>query len=131
VNPLFAPDNLLYPWLEEHHQIFIANWLRAQKQAKRLTFDIGMEGVRLTPKTRTKCKAQGMDSGVPDIKIKLHKGILLHIELKKWGGTTTTAQKKEHELLRMLGHNIEIVKEKTPQRALNRIKELVVKYENA
>lgn len=132
VNPLFAPDDLNFNWLEEHHQEHIATWLRDQKRVGRLSFDVGMEGVRITSNSlRGRLKRQGMDSGVPDLKLKLKGGVLLHIELKRWKGSVSADQKTEHELLKSLGHNIEIVKEKTPQRALERVKELVAEYENA
>lgn len=68
INPLFYPDDPNFNWLEEHHQEHIVNWLRRQKALGRLTFDIGMEGVRLPAGLRRKMKTQGMDSGVPDLK---------------------------------------------------------------
>lgn len=131
INPLFAPNDPNFNWLEEHHQEHIATWLRDQKHAGRLSFDIGMEGVRLPMKLRAKMKKQGMDEGIPDLKIKLQGGVLLHIELKRWGGTVSAAQKTEHDLLRRLGHNVEIVKEKTPHLALLCVKQLIQQYEKA
>ena len=131
VSPLFAPDDLLFNWQEEHHQEHIVTWLRDQKRLRRLTFDIGMEGVRLPAKLRKKMKEQGMDSGIPDLKIKVRGGILFHVELKRWQGSVGAAQKVEHELLLELGHFVHIVKEKTPHRALLQVKELVRQYEAA
>lgn len=130
-DPLFAPNNPEFNWLEEHHQECIATWLRSQKRTGRLSFDIGMEGVRLPKSLRAKMKRQGMDAGTPDIKIKLRGGVLLHIELKAWGRTATADQKTEHALLESLGHIVHIVKEKTPYLALLRVKELVTQYEAA
>lgn len=61
------------------------------------------------------------------MKIKLRGGILLNVELKRWGGVVSDEQKAEHGLLLSLGHIVHVVKKKTPHRALEKVKELVEK----
>lgn len=120
-------DNEKTKYTESQHQAHIVKWLREQKSERNLSFDIGMEGVWMPPRLQAKMKREGRDRGVPDIKIKLPKGVLVHIELKTWSNYNglSEPQKTEHELLTELGHIVHMVREKTPEQALNRIKEII------
>jgi hypothetical protein len=129
IDPLIAPNNAEFNWLEEHHQVHIARWLRAQKAKGRLSFAIGMEGVRLPISLRKKMKRQGMDAGTPDITVKLAGGKTVHFELKKWRGVTNSNQKLEHELLKKLGHTVYVIRERTPHDALAKVRELILQHE--
>ena len=117
---------------ESQHQAHIVKWLRAEKAERNLSFDIGMEGVRLKPYQASQAKSQGMDRGVPDLKIKLPNGVLLHVELKTWSnyGGLSQPQENERGLLTELGHHCYMVREKTPTRALNRVKEIIEEISN-
>jgi len=114
-------------YTESQHQKHIVVWLREQKALRKLSFDVGMEGIRLKPYQINQVKSQGMDAGVPDIKIKLPNGILVHVELKCWSNYNglSSPQEAEHALLTELGHIVYMVREKTPEQALNRVKEII------
>ena len=70
-----------------------------------------MNGVRVSPKLRSKLKTQGLRSGVPDIDVPVKRGNCpgLRIEMKRvQGGQVSKKQKRYHDLLRSQGYQVEV-----------------------
>jgi len=120
-DPLIFPDNKDFPWKEEHLQRHICDWLRVQRDQGKLSYDVGMEGIKLSIGVAVKAKKNGMNKGVPDLKIKLDGGALVHIELKLGKKKVSESQAIEHDLLRSLGHTVHVVRGDTPQEALEKV----------
>jgi VRR-NUC domain len=103
--------------LEDWEQKIVFQWIRAnQIKYPQLQLAYGtLNGVRLTPRLRTKMKEQGNRKGVPDICLpfKCNNGCCpgLYIELKRIKkGVVSADQKRYHELLREQGYVVNVCK---------------------
>lgn len=97
-------------YTEDDHQKHIVKELRRGGYL----FRAGMEGVRLSVGVRSKMKALGMEPGLPDLEIYLNNRLVM-IELKRWRGVVSDAQKAVHKRLREYGYEVHVIKEKTPE----------------
>lgn len=114
-------DNPDAGWLEEHIQAAVVTNLRRGG----VTFEVGMEGVRLSKGQRGRAKVQGMDAGKADIKILLAGGRTIHVELKRKGGRVSSEQAEWHARLRDLGFEVHVVFATCPQDGIDQIMRLL------
>ena len=113
------------PWREEHLQIAAVQYLRRE----RILFRVGLEGAKRKPSEAGKLKALGLESGPPDIDMYFDGGRTAHVELKRAGGRVSEKQAQYHDELRRLGHDVYVVKAKTPAECVERIESIVAEYE--
>lgn len=120
-----APDDESAKWKEEHLQAHIAVWLRKMQRAGLLRFAVGMEGVRLGKVAAGKAKVQGMEKGLPDLRIFMDGPEVAFIELKLDGNGTSNEQDECHHDLANFGFQVFVVSAKTPAEALGYVQEVL------
>ena len=103
-------------------QVGVVQWLKRNK----FMFAADQSGLFTSKRSAGKAKLSGLVSGEPDLRIYLEGGRCLFIEMKAWKGRLSDNQTERIERLRFLGFQVEIVKERTPADAVERVKEILL-----
>lgn len=110
---------------ESQIQKQLVAWLKA----KNILFSVGLEGAKRHPVEQAKLKAQGMQSGQPDISLYLPGARTVFIELKTLKGRVSPNQKERHEKLQDLGFDVHVLKAAHGGEAIDFVNEVILKLQ--
>lgn len=117
-------DDATVPWSEDDMQMAVVRELRRAG----IVFAADQNAGRRSKQDGARRKALGMQAGETDIRLYFLNGRIVHVEMKAPKGTTSKEQKHWHAVLRSIGHDVYVIREKTPAAAVNRILEIVERH---
>lgn len=107
----YKPDDVSIDWTESLIQQYIV--IRLRKLG--ICFAASLEGNKRTGAAISRAKREGLEAGEPDLRLYLHGGRCVFIELKRKGGVLSLAQKNRHKALKGLGFEVHTVWAVTPE----------------
>lgn len=121
-------------WLEEDLQQAIIMRMRQRKEHGDLFRIVGdMNAGKRSKTTGARLKAAGMQTGEPDMRIYVHGGFTVFVELKRGTGKVSDAQDAWHDVLADLGFDVWLLRATTPADAVEKmhgvIDSILMKYE--
>jgi hypothetical protein len=108
-------------WSEAQIQMFII----MQSRRHGLLVTGSMEQGLRSKSAGGKAKACGLSAGMPDMLYWLPNGLVIGVELKTEDGRLSDVQKKFHESLKILGHQVYVIYAKSPLNGWEQIQRIV------